>query len=249
MSNNLDLTQVSESQTNADAAINDKGGDIDAALTEIFTADCTTGDVTVTAAQYRRAVKISVTNVSVPRALTLPAVKRAIIIDNVSANTDVVTITVGTTTIDLPKGDVGWFYTDGTTNGLQQIGAGSSGGESAIEFIIGDGVNPVGTGIQGYISVPFACDITVGSLLADQTGSITVDVFKCTYAAFAPGTHPVSSDKITASAPLTISSAMKSQDSTLTGWTKHIDADDILGFNVNSAATITRVTVILKVSK
>lgn len=249
MSNNLDLTQVAESQTNADVAINDKGGDIDAALTEILTADCTAGDVTVTSANYRRAVKITATNVSVARQLILPAVKRPIIVESAAANSDVLTVKVGATTIALSPGDVGWFYTDGTTDGLQQIGAGSAGGASAIEFIIGDGVNPIGTGIQGYIEVPFACDITAGTLLADQSGSIVVDVFKCTYAAFAPGTHPVSADKITASAPLTISGAMKSQDSTLTGWTTHIDAGDILGFNVNSAATITRVTVSLKVSK
>lgn len=246
MSNNLDLTQVSEGMTNADVAINDKGGDIDAALTEIFTADCTAGDVTVTSAQYRRAAKLVATNVTVARQLILPAVKRFVIVENAAANTAKLTVKVGTTTIDLTHGQAAWFYTDGTANGLQQIGGGSS---SAIEFIIGDGVNPVGTGIQGYIEVPFSCEITVGTLLADQTGSVVVDIYKCSYIDFAPGTHPVPADSITASAPLTISSAVKSQDSTLTGWTKTINAGEILAFAVNSAATITRVTVSLKVSK
>ncbi|MDE3097749.1 MAG: hypothetical protein KGK07_17320, partial [Chloroflexota bacterium] len=61
--------------------------------------------------------------------------------------------------------------------------------------------------------------------------------------------HPVAADKITASAPPTISSATKAQDATLTGWTTAVAAGAILGFNVDSAATVQRVTLALKVSK
>ena len=43
--------------------------------------------------------------------------------------------------------------------------------------------------------------------------------------------------------------AQKSQDSTLTGWTTAVAAGDILAFNVDSTATITRVTISLKVEK
>jgi len=82
-------------------------------------------------------------------------------------------------------------------------------------------------------------------MLADQSGSIVVDIWKDTYANF----PPTDADSITASAPPTISSAQKSQDSTLTGWTKSISSGDILAFNVDSCATITRVTISLKVEK
>lgn len=60
---------------------------------------------------------------------------------------------------------------------------------------------------------------------------------------------PVDADSITASAPVTISSATKSQDSTLTGWTTSISAGDVLGFNVDSITTCQRVTIALKVTK
>lgn len=118
-----------------------------------------------------------------------------------------------------------------------------------IEFIIDGGGAVITAGMKSYVEVPYACTITQATLLADQSGSIVMDIFKCTYANFDPTTHPASGDKITASAPPTISSAKKSQDSTLTGWTKALAAGDILGFNVNSCSTITRATLSLKVTR
>lgn len=119
----------------------------------------------------------------------------------------------------------------------------------AIEFVIDGGGSTIATGMKGYIEAPYACTINRATLLADQSGSIVVDIFKCTYSAFDPTTHPASSDKITASAPPTISSAKKSQDSTLTGWTTALSAGDILGFNVNSISTCQLVTLSLKVTR
>ena len=119
----------------------------------------------------------------------------------------------------------------------------------ALEFVIDGGGSALTTGMKGYLEVPFACTITRATLLADQSGSVVVDVFRSTYSDFAPPTHPVSGDKLTASAPPTISTATKSQDATLTGWTTSLAAGDVLGFNVNSATTITRVTCSLKVTR
>ncbi len=117
-----------------------------------------------------------------------------------------------------------------------------------IEFIIDGGGSAITTGVKGDLEIPFACTIQRATLLADQSGSIVVDIFKCSYANYDGGsTHPVSGDKITASAPPTISTATKAQDSTLTGWTTSITAGDILRFNVNSITTCTRVTLALKV--
>ena len=95
------------------------------------------------------------------------------------------------------------------------------------------------------MEVPFDCTINRATLVADQTGSIVIDIWKDTYANF----PPVDADSITASAPPTLSSAVKSQDSTLTGWTTTITTGDILRFNVDSITTITRVTLSLKVTK
>lgn len=114
-----------------------------------------------------------------------------------------------------------------------------------VTMIIDGSAAPISTGIKGDIHIPFAGIITAVEMLADVSGSIVVDIWKDTYANF----PPVIGDSITASAKPTISSATKSQDTTLTGWTTSIAAGDILRFNVNSTTSIKRVTVSLTVLK
>lgn len=101
------------------------------------------------------------------------------------------------------------------------------------------------SGIKGDVQVDFACVIDSVTLLADQSGSIVIDVWKDTYANY----PPTIADTITASAKPTLSSAAKSTDSTLTGWTTSIAAGDILRFNVDSATTVQRVTIAIKVHR
>ena len=114
-----------------------------------------------------------------------------------------------------------------------------------ITFIIDGGGSAITTGQKGHLEIPFACTIQQVTMEAAQTGSIVVDIWKDTYANF----PPTDAASITASAPPTISAAQKSQDSTLTDWTKTVNAGDILAFNVDSCTTITRVTISLKVAK
>lgn len=148
----------------------------------------------------------------------------------------------------IADGTSGTFASDGTN--VRQVGAAAASSSVAdIGFLIDGGGSAIATGLKGYIEVPFNCTINRNTQLADQTGSIVVNIWKCSYANFNPGTHPVAADKITASAPPTISSGVKSQDNTLTGWTTAITAGDILAFNVDSVTTIQRVTLSLKVTK
>lgn len=114
-----------------------------------------------------------------------------------------------------------------------------------ITFIIDGGGSAITTGEKGHVIVPFACTINEAWALADQSGSIVVDVWKDTYANF----PPTDADSITAAAPITISTATKAQDSTLTGWTTSVTAGDVLAFNVDSASTVTRVAIYLKVTR
>lgn len=112
----------------------------------------------------------------------------------------------------------------------------------AVEFVIDGGGSAITTGVKGDIEMPVAwTDIASARLFADQSGSIVVNIWKDTYANY----PPTVADKITASAPPTISTATKSEDTTLTGWTKTGSAGDVLRFNVDSVTTIQRVTVSL----
>jgi hypothetical protein len=97
-----------------------------------------------------------------------------------------------------------------------------------------------------------SCTINEVVMVADQTGSIVVDLWKCTYAQFDAGvTHPVVGDSIVASAPPTITTSTKSDDATLTGWGagKTVTAGDILALHVNSCTAITILTLVLKVTR
>jgi len=117
--------------------------------------------------------------------------------------------------------------------------------ETTINFIIDGNGAAISTGVKGDVEIPFACTITQVTTLAAQSGSIVVDIWKDTYANF----PPTVADTITASAKPTLSTATKAQDSTLTGWTTSIAAGSVLRFNVDSATTVERVTVSLKVLK
>jgi hypothetical protein len=95
-----------------------------------------------------------------------------------------------------------------------------------------------------YIAAPHAGTITDATLLADQSGSIVIDVWKDTYANF----PPTVADTITAAAKPTLSAAQKSQDSTLTGWTTAFAEGDVFEFNIDSVVTITKAILTLDYS-
>lgn len=117
---------------------------------------------------------------------------------------------------------------------------------ATISYVIDGGGSAITTGIKGPgIPIDFNCTINSATILADQSGSIVVDIWKDTYANY----PPTGADSICASAKPTISSGTKNQDATLTGWTTTINAGDILRFNVDSATTVTSCTVSLKVTK
>lgn len=68
----------------------------------------------------------------------------------------------------------------------------------------------------------------------DFPGSCTVDVWNTSYA----GAPASSANKISGAAPITLSSAIKSQDTTLGGWTVAVNKGDILVFIITSISSI-----------
>lgn len=128
---------------------------------------------------------------------------------------------------------------DGTGNKFASISAACR--TVAIPFIIDGGGSAITTGIKGDLEIPFACTITAVRTLLDQSGSIVVDIWKDTYANY----PPTVADTITASAKPTVTTATKSEDATLTGWTTSVTAGSILRYNVDSITTATRALVTL----
>lgn len=150
----------------------------------------------------------------------------------------------GPTGITGPTGATG----SGTTGNTGPTGPSMIPG--GLQFVIDGGGVVLTTGMKGYLIVPFNCTVVQNDVLCDQSGSIVINIWKCTYAQFDAGaTHPVVGDKITASAPPTVSAATKSTNTTLTGWTTTLAAGDILAFNVDSVTTVQRATLNLKVNR
>lgn len=157
------------------------------------------------------------------------------------------TVAVGTASQVLTSNGVGAAPTfQGISNiDIAEIASGSSLIEASILLVIDGGGSAITTGVKGYIEVPFDCSIQSVRMLADVSGSAVVDIWKDTYANY----PPTDADSITASAVPTISASIKSEDATLTGWTTTVSKGDMLGFNVDSASTITKLTVSLLVNR
>lgn len=99
------------------------------------------------------------------------------------------------------------------------------------------------TGIKGGVEVPEDCEIVGWTIVADQVGSIVVDVWKDTYANY----PPTVADTIAGAEKPTLAAADKNQDLALGTWTTACTEGDWIFFNVDSVATVQWVCVTLRV--
>jgi hypothetical protein len=111
-----------------------------------------------------------------------------------------------------------------------------------ITLVVDNGTLPLTTGYKAWISMPVAGTLMKWRLLADVVGSVVIDVWKDVFANY----PPTVADTITAAAKPTLSSALSAESSTLTGWTTTFNAGDIFAFNVDSVATIKKLSLTLE---
>lgn len=108
----------------------------------------------------------------------------------------------------------------------------------AITLSIDGGGSVITTGAVGqFQSVKFACTINQVDISSDQSGSITIDVWKVNAAI------PTATNKISASAPMALSSAQIALGTLdISSWTKTVSSGDVFGFSIATAATVTKTT-------
>jgi hypothetical protein len=138
-------------------------------------------------------------------------------------------------TLTLERNDGNDVTITGFTANVGCLGITIDGGGSAIT-----------TGVVGSIIVPYNCVIDCWGIIADQSGSIVIDVWK--------GSSPLSiptsaAQSIAGSEKPTLSSQQINTDLNLTTWTTNLVFGDVLVFNVDSATTVERVTLQIKVIK
>jgi hypothetical protein len=117
----------------------------------------------------------------------------------------------------------------------------------SITYIIDGGGSVITTGVKGFLEIPFACTLTAYTIMADVSGSIMIDIWRDSYANF----PPTDADAMPgAGKEPTLAAAQASQDLNIADWTTvAVSAGDILAFNVDSVATVTRVTLALRATK
>lgn len=143
--------------------------------------------------------------------------------------------TASATSVALTTGVCAWIYSDNTN-----YFANLNGGIAHVITIAVAG-SPIATG-QGNVAAPsianFACTINKASILSPISGSITVEIWKANLAI------PTSGNKISASAPVTLSSAQINNSSSLSGWTTSVASGDVFWANVATAdGILTQATV------
>jgi hypothetical protein len=99
------------------------------------------------------------------------------------------------------------------------------------------------TGNKGHVVIPYNGTITGWTIVADQSGSCVIDVWK------ANNLIPTSSNTIAGTEKPTLSNQQLNSDTNLTTWTSSISTGDIIAFNVDSATTVTRVNLSISVIK
>lgn len=112
-------------------------------------------------------------------------------------------------------------------------------GAVSINYIIDGGGSAITTGVKGFVEIPYSMTITGWQVMADQVGSVVVDVWRSNYAGF----PPVVGGSIAGSDLPTLSSAQVNNNLAVSSWTVLLAKGDIIGYNVNSASTVQRITV------
>ena len=139
------------------------------------------------------------------------------------------------TTIDVNTATPGTIKFHNITPHMIQATIGSDGGTAAT------------APLYAMTYIPYGCTITgaylasVDSSCAALSASATVEVW------IKSAAIPTSSDKVSASAPLTLSSASLSTDTTLTGWTTAVTAGSWAIFKLATSTTGQKYIAALKV--
>lgn len=150
-------------------------------------------------------------------------------------------VTVSEGTVNL---DTLWML---TSNGLQTVGSSdltflTHGEDKVFGLTIDGGGSAITTGVKGYMVLGFTGTIVGWDIVANASGSIVIDVWKA-----AANTIPTVANTIAGTEKPTLSSQQINSDTALSTWTTSVNKGEVIGFNVDSVATVTRVTLTVRV--
>lgn len=97
-------------------------------------------------------------------------------------------------------------------------------------FVVRGNGSPITTGSKGFVRLPYGARISKWMMVADQDGSVTVDIRRCRFAEF----PPTVGDSIVGGNYPELSAAKTAESAVLTDWTTTIDLGDIVEFVVTT---------------
>jgi hypothetical protein len=248
VTDNLQATLVEAAQAQKEVTINEALEVMDG-IVGIYALSTTGGATTVSTANAQKGVIRVTGTLSSDAEITLPTAMNG-------GERIVVNATAGAFAVKVRFGAGGTWrtVTQGQTaivadGWIQILGTGASSGAGMVETIVvafdGGGAE-IPDNQQSILMATYGFTINEWTLLADQSGSIDIGVWKDTYANW----PPTGADSITNSNDPAIAAATKAQDVDLSNWTTQtVAAGDILVFNVDSCTTITWCYLILKVTR
>ena len=112
-----------------------------------------------------------------------------------------------------------------------------------INYVVDNGSRPMTIGNKGYLTIDVTGNIQSFILLADNLGTLELDIRKCNFDDFPAGTS------ICGNSRPELNNEVKKSDITLTGWTKQLNAGDILQYEViNVSTSLKKFAIALKVN-
>jgi hypothetical protein len=100
------------------------------------------------------------------------------------------------------------------------------------------------TGFVGYITIPYSGTITGWQVIGNAVGNCVIDVWKTS-----AGVIPTVLNTITGTENPTLSSQQINSDLNLTTWTTSVLEGDIIGINLNSASSLSKIWLTLFITK
>jgi hypothetical protein len=116
----LQITELANNQVNHNVTVNEGLAALEKATQDFMAVDLAAADVEIDLEDFLRCFMYVAENNSVARAIEFPANKRGFAVNNTGSDT--LTITIGTTDLTLAASASGFYYADGTADGLIKIG-------------------------------------------------------------------------------------------------------------------------------
>ncbi len=130
----------------------------------------------------------------------------------------------------------------GTSNNYPSVTALNNTRIGSFGITIDGGGTPPTNGVKGYITIPYDAIITGWDVIGNTTGNCVIDIWKSNGV-------PTPSDSITGTEKPRLTTQQINRNDNLTTWNTIVNKNNIIAFNLESSAVLTKINLIIKVIK